>query len=141
MSRGFRALKVWMSLKHIGVERYRQLLERDVELVEYLDRLVRNSDEFEPLCRPVLQMYCFRFLPRSGKRLNDSELDVLNQKIVDMAQLTGKVFLTTTSVRGKTALRVSVTNHRTTRKDIKLTFDLLRGIGRELVQSSPISGG
>jgi aromatic-L-amino-acid decarboxylase len=136
MSRGFRALKVWMSLKQIGVERYTRLLERNVALVEYLDQLVRKSDEFEPLCRPVLQMYCFRFAPRGGKRMYDAELNSLNQRIVDEAQLTGKVFLMTTSIRGKTALRLSVTNHRTTRKDIKLTLDLLRRIGNKLAQSS-----
>ena len=131
MSRGFMALKVWMSLKQIGVDRYSKLLENDVALVEYLDGLVRGSDEFEPLCKPVLQMYCFRFVPKS-KRLSEAELNSLNQRIVDEAQLTGKVFLMTTSIWGKTALRLSVTNHRTRKKDIDLTFDLLRSIGRRL---------
>jgi len=135
MSRGFMALKVWMSLKQIGVERYSKLLERDVALVEYLDRLVRKSDEFEPLCKPVLQMYCFRFVPKS-KKLSEAELNSLNQRIVDEAQLTGKVFLMTTSIRGKTALRLSVTNHRTRKQDIDLTFDLLRRIGRKLIRNS-----
>lgn len=136
MSRGFRALKVWMSLKQIGVERYRRLLERNVALVEYLDRLVRESDEFESLCKPVLQMYCFRFVPNSGRRLGEEELNRLNQRIVDEAQLTGRVFLMTTSIRGKTALRLSVTNHRTTRKDILLTFNLLGRLGRQLSRTS-----
>ena len=131
MSRGFMALKVWMSLKQIGVERYTKLLEKDIALVEYLDGLVRKSDEFEALCKPVLQMYCFRFVPKS-KKLNEAELNSLNQRIVDEAQLTGKVFLMTTAIRGKTALRLSVTNHRTRKEDIDLTFDLLRRIGRKL---------
>ena len=135
MSRGFMALKVWMSLKQIGVERYSKLLERDVALVEYLDGLVRRSDEFEALCRPVLQMYCFRFVPKS-KDLSEAELNSLNQMIVDEAQLSGKVFLMTTSIRGKTALRLSVTNHRTRKQDIDLTFNLLRRIGRKLGSSS-----
>ena len=135
MSRGFTALKVWMSLKQIGVERYARLLERDVSLVEYLDGLVRKSEEFEALCKPVLQMYCFRFMPRS-KKMSEAELNDLNQRIVDEAQLTGQVFLMTTSIRGKTSLRLSVTNHRTTRKDIDLTFNLLRRIGRKLVRES-----
>jgi aromatic-L-amino-acid/L-tryptophan decarboxylase len=135
MSRGFMALKVWMSLKQIGIERYSKLLERDVALVEYLDGLVRKSDEFEALCKPVLQMYCFRFVPKS-KKLSEAELNSLNQRIVDEAQLTGKVFLMTTSIRGKTALRLSVTNHRTRKEDVDLTFELLRRIGRKLSRNS-----
>jgi aromatic-L-amino-acid/L-tryptophan decarboxylase len=135
-SRGFRALKVWMSLKHYGLKRYRKLLERNVALVEYLDQLVRKSDEFEPLCKPILQMYCFRFVPRSTIAVNEVELNKLNQRIVDETQLTGKAFLMTTSIRGKTAFRFLVTNHRTTRQDIKLTFDTLGRIGRELAPYS-----
>jgi aromatic-L-amino-acid/L-tryptophan decarboxylase len=131
MSRGFRALKVWMSLKQIGVERYRRLMERDVALVEHLDELVRGCDEFEPLCKPVLQMYSFRYVPGRPK-MSEKELDSLNQKIVDEAQLTGETFLMSTSIRGRTALRLSITNHRTTAKDIDQTFNLLRSLGRKL---------
>ena len=51
---------------------------------EYLDQLVRKSVEFEPLCKPVLQMYCFRFVPRV--EMDEAELNVLNQKIADEIQ-------------------------------------------------------
>ena len=131
MSRGFRALKVWMSLKQVGVERYRLLLERDVALVEHLDDLVRRSEEFEPLCKPVLQMYSFRYVPRRPK-LSEKALDSLNQRIVDEAQLTGEVFLMSTSIRGRTALRLSITNHRTSVEDIDRTFNLLGSLGRKI---------
>lgn len=131
MSRGFRALKVWMSLKQIGVERYRRLMERDVALVEHLDELVRGCDEFEALCKPVLQMYSFRYVPRR-LNLSEKELDSLNQRIVDEAQLTGEAFLMSTSIRGRTALRLSITNHRTTTRDIDQTFNLLLRLGRRL---------
>ncbi len=136
MSRGFRALKVWMSLKQYGVEGYRNLLERNIALAEYLDELVRKSEEFEALCKPVLQMYCFRFRPKRGRALSENDLNNLNQRIVDATQLTGKAFLMTTSIRGKTALRLSITNHRTTKKDIDTTFQTLRSIGRRLSKSS-----
>lgn len=134
LSRGFRALKVWMSVKQYGIETYRKLLERDIMLAEYLDQLVRRSPEFEPLCRPVLQMYCFRFVPRFAS-LSEAKLNALNQGIADSIQRSGIAFLMTTSIRGKTALRFSITNHRTTRNDVKLTFDELGSIGRELAES------
>jgi glutamate/tyrosine decarboxylase-like PLP-dependent enzyme len=132
MSRGFRALKVWMTLKQYGVEKYAKLLERNVAQAEYLDRLVRASRDFEPLCKPVLQMYCFRYNPRAGKHRDDAYLNKLNQRIVDETQLTGKAFLMTTSIRGKTAIRFSITNHRTTNADVKLTFETLSRIARKL---------
>jgi len=135
MSRSFRALKVWMSLKHIGIERYKRLMERDVALAEHLDDLVRASEEFEPLCKPVLQMYSFRYVP-TGTKMNEQELDSLNQRIVDEAQLTGEVFLMSTSIRGRTALRLSITNHRTTMRDIDRTFNLLRRLGRKLAKQT-----
>jgi len=134
MSRGFRALKVWMTLKQIGVGRYRRLLERNVAQAEYLDQLVRKSKDFEPLCKPVLQMYCFRYNPRARRNLDEAELNKLNQRIVDETQLTGKAFLMTTSIRGRTSIRFSITNHRTTRADIKLTFDTLQQIATKLVR-------
>ena len=136
-SRAFRALKVWMSLKQYGLVRYRKLFERNVALAEYLDQLVRDSAEFEPLCKPVLQMYCFRFVANSGKRIDEEKLDGLNQRIVDEVQRSGKAFLMTTSIRGRTAIRLSITNHRTTKNDIRLTFEALQRTGVKLANASP----
>jgi len=140
MSRGFRALKLWMSLKHYGLDGYRRLLQRNVELVEYLDQLVRGSDDFEPLCKPVLNVYSFRYNPgRASSGFPDEEhLNELNEMIVYEMQLSGKAFLTTTSIRGKTAIRVCIANHRTTKRDVQLTFDSMRTVAREL-QKAPRS--
>jgi glutamate/tyrosine decarboxylase-like PLP-dependent enzyme len=126
-----------MSLKQYGLARYRKLFERNVALAEYLDQLVRDSAEFEPLCKPVLQMYCFRFVASTGKRIDEEKLDGLNQRIVDEVQRSGKAFLMTTSIRGRTAIRLSITNHRTTKNDIRLTFEALQRTGVKLANASP----
>jgi glutamate/tyrosine decarboxylase-like PLP-dependent enzyme len=85
----------------------------------------------------MLQMYCFRFVANSGKRIDEEKLDGLNQRIVNEVQRSGKAFLMTTSIRGRTAIRLSITNHRTTKKDIRLTFEALQRTGMKLANASP----
>ncbi|MFQ5909061.1 MAG: pyridoxal phosphate-dependent decarboxylase family protein, partial [Thermoplasmata archaeon] len=142
MSRGFRALKVWMTLQHYGVDGYRRLLSQNVRCTEHLDELVRASRDFEALHRPTLFIYSFRYAPedlrsqagRSAARrvAIDAYLDHLNQRIADEIQLSGLAFLMTTSIRGRTVLRMSVCSHRTTLRDIELVFAKLRELGEVL---------
>jgi glutamate/tyrosine decarboxylase-like PLP-dependent enzyme len=142
MSRGFRALKVWMTIKQYGAEGYRKLLSQNVQCAEYLDRLVRASDDFEALHEPVLFMYSFRYAPKhllnaaqeteaKSKEINQY-LDQLNQQIADAIQLSGLAFVMTTMVRGRTVLRLSICSHRTTLEDIKVVFDKIKEIGKSL---------
>lgn len=86
-------------------------------------------------------MYCFRFVPRFGVSLSEAELNELNQRIVDETQPSGKAFLMTTAVRGKTAVRFSITDYRTTEDDVKITFDTLRQMGNRLFRSTYGDGG
>ncbi len=143
MSRGFRALKVWMSLKHFGAEGYRKLLSQNVKCVEYLDRLVRNDKDFEALHKPNLFMYCMRYAPLkikdkygSNSQETDRQLDQLNQEIADEIQLSGTAFIMTSKVRGKVVIRLSVCSHRTTEEDIHLVFLKLKEIGEMLISKN-----
>jgi glutamate/tyrosine decarboxylase-like PLP-dependent enzyme len=143
MSRGFRALKVWMSLKHYGVEGYRRLLRQNVACAKHLDRLVRASEDFEALHDPTLFIYSFRYAPKDlrsaadefaekGEEIN-AYLDHLNQQIADEIQLSGLAFLMTTRVHGRTVLRLSICSHRTTLEDIDMVFAKLKELGEGLL--------
>jgi aromatic-L-amino-acid decarboxylase len=142
MSRGFKALKVWMSLKHYGVEGYRTLLRQNVRCAEYLDELVRGSPDFEVLHEPVLFIYSFRYAPEALRRQaeessNEAEkinayLDRLNQLIADEIQLSGVAFLMTSKIRDRVVLRLSISSHRTTLSDIDLVFSELIYLGAKL---------
>ncbi len=143
MSRGFRALKVWMSLKHYGVEGYRKLLSQNVRAAAHLDSLVRGDPDFEALHEPELFIYSFRYVPRDLQSSSaskdrrdriDSYLDRLNQRIADEIQLTGLAFLMTTSVRGRTVLRMSICSHRTTLEDVEAVFKKLGELGKTIDQ-------
>lgn len=139
MSRGFRALKVWMTLKHFGAEGYRTLLRQNVQCAEHLDRLVRASTDFRALHPPTLFIYSFQYSPPDVGRTDgsadaeaDAYLDRLNQQIADEIQVSGVAFIMTSSVRDRTVLRLSISSHRTTLEDIDLVFATLRDIGARL---------
>lgn len=142
MSRGFRALKLWMTLKHYGAEGYRKLLRQNNRCAAHLDALVRASDDFEALHEPVLYIYSFRYAPpkyrtRAAQSAEDrasvdAYLDVLNQRIADAIQASGFAFIMTTQVHGRTVLRLSICSHRTTLADIEAVFAKLRVLGEEL---------
>lgn len=142
MSRGFRALKVWMTLRHYGVEGYRKLLRQGIRCAERLDERVCLSEDFERLHQPNLYIYSFRFAPRQERTTArrsaqdqaqlDARLDRLNQRMADEIQARGTAFVMTTRIRGRTVLRLSICSHRTTLADIDFVFDVLAQIGREL---------
>jgi glutamate/tyrosine decarboxylase-like PLP-dependent enzyme len=146
MSRGFRALKVWMSLKHYGVEGYRRLLAQNVKCAEHLDQLVRQSADFEAFHEPTLFIYSFRYAPEALRTAAEQSkeksaeineyLDQLNQQIADEIQISGVAFLMTSKVRGRIVLRLSICSHRTTLDDIDRVFAKLKELGERL--QSPI---
>lgn len=135
MSRGFRALKVWMTLKHYGAEGYRALLRQNVWCAEHLDALVRADADFEALHEPTLNLYCFRFVParlRDDAEAHGAYLDQLNQAITDAIRGSGFAFVMTSQIRGRTVLRLSICSHRTRLEDIDQTFAELRRLGHAL---------
>lgn len=136
MSRGFRALKVWMTLKHYGADGYRKLLRQNIACAEHLDRLVRASEDFEAIHEPGLFIYSFRYAPASeADRLQvDSYLDDLNQQIADAIQLSGTAFIMSSKIRGSVVLRLSICSHRTTQADMNQVFGKLAELGGEVAQ-------
>ncbi|WP_254766492.1 pyridoxal phosphate-dependent decarboxylase family protein [Salinilacihabitans rarus] len=140
MSRGFRALKLWTSLKHYGLDGYRDLLRNGVACAERLDALVRSHDDFVAVQEPNLFIYSFRYVPADLQEvLADPPavpltrvhryLDELNQEIADEVVQSGRAFLTTTAIRSRRALRMSICSHRTTASDIETVFDALAETG------------
>lgn len=141
MSRPFRALKLWMNIKHRGVEGYRQLLGQSCRCAEHLHERVLAAEDFEVLQEPNLFIYSFRYLPADlrdavadddRREAIEEYADWLNQRIADELRLTGEAFVTTTEVRDHVAIRLSICSHRTTPTDIDRTFDALREHGERI---------
>ena len=112
LSRGFRALKIWMSLKTYGVDRLGVLVDHTCTLAQHLAALVDAEDALQRLAPVALNIVCFRFDDGEG------DLDALNAGIVADLQEAGSFAPSTTIVSGKRAIRAAIVNHRTNTGDI-----------------------
>src|SRR6267143_2012511 len=118
LSRGFRALKVWMSFKTHGVDAYAQLIHQNVRQAHYLAGLVSQHPRLELLAPAPPNVVCFRFVVGG---VDQAKLNALNTEILLRIQESGLAIPSQTMLNGKFAIRVAVTNHRSRRED----FDLL----------------
>jgi aromatic-L-amino-acid/L-tryptophan decarboxylase len=136
LSRGFRALKVWFTLKAHGIDRFAELIARNCAQARHLGALVASHPDFELLADVTLNIVCFRFIAAG---LTDVELEALNGRIVVDLQMRGIAVTSTARLEGKTAIRAAITNHRTTTDDLALLVAeagrLGRTIAREVSQS------
>jgi len=144
MSRGFNALKVWMSIKYYGKEGYQKLLRQNILCAEHLHNLVKNSADFLPMHQPQLFIFSFRFFPHQLKDVADvtqlnSYLDNMNQKITDEIMATGFAFIMTSKISGHVVIRLSICSHRTTLKDIEQVFEKLKQVGEKLYREIPFA--
>ena len=128
LSRGFRALRVWMSLKTHGVERLAQVIEQNVEQARSLADRVRAEPELELLGPVPLNVICFRY---RGRGMADAVLDDLNREIVVRLQEDGIAIVSSTRRGGHLALRLAITNHRSRQEDFDVLVDAVLRLGRE----------
>jgi glutamate/tyrosine decarboxylase-like PLP-dependent enzyme len=118
LSRGFRALKVWMSLKAHGVQAFARLIEQNVRQATYLVDVIAAHPRLELLAPAPLNVVCFRY---AVPDLDDGALNAINQEILLRVQESGLAVPSHTNLGGRFAIRVAITNHRSRRED----FDLL----------------
>ena len=137
-SRGFRALKVWFTVKAYGIDRLAEVIARNCRQAQLLGRAVASSDDLELLAPVSLNIVCFRF---RGAELAEAELDRLNETIVAELLLGGVAAPSTTRIRGRTAIRVALTNHRTTMEDLAILVSAVRRLGKELLPPHAPSRG
>lgn len=127
-SRGFRALKLWMTLQQVGENGYRQLISRDIELAYALQERIRARDDFELVAAGPLSVTCFRYSPQ-----HDGDVAALNRALLDIVQREGRVFLTSTDLNGEFALRACIVNFRTTESDLDVLLDTIADAGQRVL--------
>ncbi len=129
LSRGFRALKVWMSLKSHGADAWGRLVEQNVAQAHHLRDRVMGDPRLELLAPAPLNVVCFRFV---APGLDGAALDAVNQEILLRVQERGIAVPSSTVLGGRFALRVAVTNHRSRLADFDLFLDAVLAAGAEL---------
>jgi glutamate/tyrosine decarboxylase-like PLP-dependent enzyme len=127
LSRGFRALKVWFTLKVLGTQALGESITRSCALARYLESRVAAAPGLELMAPVELNIVCFRFRtqdPAESNRVNDA--------IVVELQESGVVAPSTTRIDGQTAIRAAIVNHRTSRVEIDALVDGALAQGRIL---------
>jgi len=117
LSRGFRALKVWFTLKHFGTRRLAASIERNCDQAQLLATLIGKSDQFELAAPVALNIVCFRYRP------GGTADEAFNDEIAIRVQESGRAVISSTTVDGRRALRACFTNQRTTEADVHELFD------------------
>ena len=131
-TRSFRALKLWMTLQHLGRAGVSELVGRHAALAERLAGLVDAAPDLERLAPVELSIVCFRYAP-VRLRGADERLDALNKRVMEEIQAGGAAFLTQTTLAGRFALRACVLHYATTEADVAALVDAVTGTGARLL--------
>ena len=132
LTRGFRALKVWMSLKEHGLDKYARLVRQNIDQARYLAELIRKAPDLELLAPVPLNIVCFRYV---AQHRDDAALDALNQELLIQLHEQGIAVPSNLTLGGRFALRVAITNQRSRREDFDLLVSEVRRIGAALASA------
>src|SRR5216110_1419624 len=136
LSRRFRALKVWMLLKGVGLDSLSAAIESNLACARYLESMVRSSDDFEMAAPVELSIFCFRHVPARLRNKSPKAIDAFNERLLVALQRDGSSYLSNATLGDRFALRGCVLNYRTTLRDIEILLDDLRRVARSLPTSA-----
>ena len=131
LSRGFRALKTWFTLKVYGAAALGSVISHTCALARYLESRISETPELELLAPVDLNVVCFRYRAEDAQRLNP--------RIVIELQESGVVAPSTTTIDGRLAIRAAIVNHRTGRREIDMLVEKTVALGRAMQASAQAS--
>jgi aromatic-L-amino-acid/L-tryptophan decarboxylase len=129
LSRSFRALKVWMSIKEHGLDRFGRMIARNAEQARYFAGLVEQESHLELMAPVGMDIVCFRFNPGG---LDEEALNALNKELLLRLHESGVAAPSYTTLNGRYCLRIAIANHRSRTSDFDLLAEHVLRIGREL---------
>ncbi len=122
-SRRFRSLKVWMSFKRYGARQIGEWVDNNVRQAKHLYALAERHPEFEPASNPPMSAICIRF---NGTGLNDAESKDLHAEVAQRVERSGRFWISTTELKGKTWFRINPVNFRTRQEHMEELFHFLQ---------------
>lgn len=126
LTRQFRALKVWMSVKEHGLERFGRMIDRNVAQAQYLGELIADEPKLEQVAPIGLDIVCFRYNPGG---MDTETLNALNQAILVELQESGVAAPSYTTLKNNYCLRVAIANHRSRFADFDILIRAVLAIG------------
>ena len=128
LGRRFRALKLWMVLRHFGAHGLRERLVEHMRLARLFASWVDDDSRFERLAPVPFSVVCFR--TRAGA--SDRETDQINERLLELVNASGEIFLSHTRLNGRYALRLAIGNLRTTETHVRRAWELLTSCAAQL---------
>lgn len=129
LSRGFKALKIWMALKEHGTEKFGRLIDQNIAQGAYLTELIAAEPSLELMAPTIINIVCFRYRFEGADEAAHTEL---NTEIMLRLQEAGTAVMTDTTIHGRHCLRAAINNHRTRRHDLDLLVSEVTRLGLEL---------
>lgn len=138
LTRRFRALKFYMSIKTFGLDAFKQAVQYSVDLTEKLEEKLRESTQWEIISPATLAVINFRYNPMDAK-LSEEELDKINQYISQKVVDSRDAVFVTTILQNQVVLRMCLINPRTTMDDVVGTIQQCDAYGKEYLANKAIS--
>lgn len=129
LTRSFRAFKLWLSLKHFGLEAFSEAVEHGIALAEFTESQVRRYKCWEIVSKAQLGVLNFRY---TEPNLSLDELNRVNQNIIDKIVASGYAMISSTVLDGKKVIRLCIINPRTSEEDIILTLAMLNQLAESI---------
>jgi aromatic-L-amino-acid decarboxylase len=135
-SRGFRALKVWLALRHVGAAGYRAMIADDIRLSQAMADAVNRRDDLQ-LFTQDLSITTFRYVPPDlrpsvGEDAVEAHLDALNRQLLDRLQRGGEVFVSNAVIGTRYVLRACIVNFHTAHVDVEALIEIVARVGRSV---------
>lgn len=127
LSRSAKALKVWMSFKAYGMDKLKRMIQKDIDLTQYLVELINDSEDFRLCASSDLAIACFQY---TGGLSDNEEIVRLNKKMISAIEEDSRVFITGTTLEGEFMLRACVINHRKNKRSIDYLVKVIREVGK-----------
>ncbi|MFO8036527.1 MAG: pyridoxal-dependent decarboxylase [Anaerolineales bacterium] len=128
LSRGFRALKIYLTLKLYGLNDIAKEIAREYDLAEKFAGMIHRAEDFETLADVALGVVAFRYLPRDT--MDRERVNAFNAEMVEELQRRGKVFLSKIVVQGQVGFRACFVSHRTRSSHLQGVLDEVREVAR-----------
>jgi len=122
LGRRFRALKLWMVIRHFGADGIRARLAEHIRLARLFASWIDTSAEFERVAPVPFSVVCFR----ARAAISDEEADALNERILEAVNSTGEIFISHTRLNGRYTLRLAIGNLHTTEQHVRRAWELLQ---------------
>lgn len=133
LGRRFRALKLWMIMRSLGQEKIIHIIREHISYAKKLSEMIQEHPDFELLAPVPFSTLVVRFIP--DKKLDESKINNLNEKLLDEVNKTGKVFLSHTKLRGKFGIRLAIGNIKTKWEDVALAWEIIGKQAKEMKSS------